>query len=43
MPTDWTADNVTLYRFWSAAWGNKYWLTQEWAPIASWQLARSKT
>jgi 2'-5' RNA ligase len=40
VPTDWTADNVTVYRFWSAAWDGNYWLTQEWTPIASWQLTR---
>lgn len=39
LPEDWTADTITLYRFWSAEWDGKYWMTQQWTPIASWQLA----
>jgi len=38
VPADWTADTVTVYRFWSAAWDGKYWLTQEWTPLQSWKL-----
>jgi 2'-5' RNA ligase len=38
LPEDWTADTITIYRFWSADWDAKYWLTQEWIPIASWHL-----
>jgi len=39
VPTDWTARTITLYRFWSAAWDDKYWLSQEWLPLTSWTLA----
>ena len=38
LPEDWSADTVTLYRFWSAEWDAKYWMTQQWIPIASWRL-----
>lgn len=37
-PVSWTADTVTLYRFWSADWTDRYWLTQEWVPLQSWRL-----
>src|SRR5688572_11158332 len=28
LPEDWTADTITIYRFWSADWDAKYWPTQ---------------
>lgn len=40
LPEDWTADTITIYRFWSADWDAKYWPTQEWIPIASWRLTK---
>lgn len=38
-PERWVGAEVTLYRFWSADWTGRYWLTQEWIPLRTWTLS----